>query len=77
MKHALIQQEKLRTQNVILDFIKTLAYVQNYKTILKSVNQIQAMLDDAMARNVIIDENVKQIAIKEMERLVAERNLQF
>lgn len=77
MKHALIQQEKLRTQNVILDFIKTLAYVQNYKTILKSVNQIQAMLDDAVARNVIIDENVKQIAIKEMERLVAERNLQF
>lgn len=51
--------------------------MQNYKTILKSVNQIQAMLDDAVARNVIIDEAVKQIAIKEMERLVAERNLQF
>ena len=36
-KRALIEQEKLRTQNVILDFISTLKVVPNYKTILKSV----------------------------------------
>jgi len=33
------------------------------------------MLDDAVERNVIIDDNVKEIAQKEMDRLVAERNL--
>ncbi|CAD8210027.1 unnamed protein product [Paramecium pentaurelia] len=76
-KFALIEQEKLRTQNVILEYLSTLKHVANYKTILKSVNQIQAMLDDAVNRGVKIDAHVKEEAEKEMERLKAERNLQF
>ncbi|CAD8212296.1 unnamed protein product [Paramecium pentaurelia] len=76
-KFALIEQEKLRTQNVILDYLSTLKHVSNYKTILKSVNQIQAMLDDAVNRGVKIDAHVKEEAEKEMDRLKAERNLQF
>ena len=62
MKKALVEQEKLRTQNIILDFIATLKVVPNYKTILKAVGQITSMLEDAVTRNVLIDDYVKDIA---------------
>lgn len=35
------------------------------------------MLDDAVSRDIIIDDSVKDRAANEMDRLVAERNLQF
>ncbi len=45
---ALVLQEKLRTQNVILDFIDSLKIIENYKTIKKSVNIIKEMKEDAV-----------------------------
>lgn len=76
-KDALILQEKLRTQNIILDKINSLKVVENYKTILKSVNQLKEMKEDAKARNVEIDPDVIEKLDGCMDRLVAERNLRF
>jgi len=47
LEKAIIHQEKLRTQNVINDFIDTLKEVDNYKTIMKSRNGIMDMVEDA------------------------------
>ncbi|CAD8087723.1 unnamed protein product [Paramecium sonneborni] len=69
-KYAMIEQEKLRTQNGILDYLSTLKQVPNYKTILTSFNQIQAMLDVAVNRRVKIDD--QEEAEKKMVRLRAE-----
>lgn len=81
---ALVLQEKLRTQNSILRYISTLTRVNNYKIILKAVDTIESMLKgtqqcylDARDRKVQLDELVIDTATKEMERLVAERNLRF
>ena len=72
---AIILQEKLRTQNVILEFIDSLKIVENYKTLRKSVSIIKEMKEDAEKRGVLIDERVIEIADSTIERLVAERNL--
>lgn len=76
-KEAIVLQEKLRTQNIILDKIASLKVVENYKTILKSVNQLKEMKEDAKNRNVDIDKDVIDKLDETMERLVAERNLRF
>jgi hypothetical protein len=56
IEHAKIQQEKLRTQNVILKHVEDLKYVENYKTIMKSVNIIRDLLEDAILRGVHVDQ---------------------
>ena len=73
----MVLQVKLSTQNAIKDFIASLKVVANYKTILKSVNLIKEMKEDAKNKNIDIDQNVIELADKEIERLIAERNLRF
>ena len=68
-------KHKLELQNEILAYIKSLAKIDNYKVILKSVNKIQKMLKDAAPFN--IDQDVIDRANLEIERLNAERNLRF
>lgn len=57
--------------------MNSLKIVENYKTILKSVNIIQEMKDDSKNRKVDVDQEVLQRADKEIERLKAERNLRY
>ena len=46
--------------------------VENYKTIMKSVISIREMLEDAIKRNVKIDQHVTNVANSEMNRLISE-----
>jgi hypothetical protein len=50
-----IEHERLRTEGVIARYLDSIAYVEDYKTIQKSVNVITDMLDDAKVRDVKID----------------------
>lgn len=77
LNKAYIHQEKLRTQIHINSFIDSLAEVENYKTIKKSINSIQEMIEDAKNRKVDLDEDLLSKSSREMERLEAERNLRF
>jgi len=74
---AHIHQEKLKTQIEINMFIDSLSEVDNYKTIKKSINTINEMIEDAKVRNVELDLDILAKAQKECERLEAERNLRF
>jgi len=74
---AHIHQEKLRTQILIDTYINSLKEVDNYKTIKKSINSINDMIEDAKKRNVHIDEDLLAKAGGQNERLDSERNLRF
>lgn len=68
-------KHRLSLQNEILAYIKSLAKIDNYKVILKSVNKIKKLLKDAEPYN--IDQKVIDAAHVEIERLNAERDLRF
>lgn len=51
--------------------------VENYKTILKSVNQLQEMIDEALKSRVAVDQSIQHGVQQEVERLKAERNLRY
>jgi Ankyrin repeats (3 copies) len=77
LEKARIEQERLRTEGSILKYIDSLAYVENYKTIQKSVFVLKGMLEDATKRGVEIDEKIILRADKECARLISERNLRY
>jgi hypothetical protein len=77
LEKANIHEEKLKTQIEINKYIDSLAEVENYKTIRKSINTIQEMIEDARVRKVDLDADLVNKANREMERLEAERNLRF
>lgn len=70
-----IEHERLRTEGIISRYLESVAVVDDYKTIQKSVNTITEMLDDAVRRGVEVDPVIIGKADIERERLVAERNL--
>ena len=69
--------ERLKTEGVISKYIDSLSYVENYKTIQKSVFILKGMLDDAIKRGVTIDSVISERADKESRRLISERNLRY
>ena len=77
LDQAYTHQEKLRTQNMIMDQIVSLKEVENYKTIKKSINTTHEMIDDAKKRNVDLDYTIIEKVNNEVARLEAERNLRF
>lgn len=47
-------------------------YVENYKTIMKSVNTLRDLLEDANVRGIKVDQSVIDMANAEINRLVSE-----
>ena len=74
---AQLQQEKLETQNRIMDFLNKNRHVDNYKTILKSVKVLNEYIEDARERLVDLDEELVREVYDEVDRLKAERNLRY
>jgi len=74
---AQVLQEKLKTQDEIVAYINSWKVVDNYKGILKSINVINGMVEDARTRNTNLDEDVLEIVKRETDRLFSERQLRF
>ena len=72
-----IQLEKIRTQNIIKNFIDQHNVIDQYKTIKKSIIKIENMIKDADDRGVRIDLDFRQLAKATNERILAERNLRY
>mmetsp|Transcript_7108 Transcript_7108/g.6961 ORF Transcript_7108/g.6961 Transcript_7108/m.6961 type:complete len:418 (-) Transcript_7108:23-1276(-) len=72
---AKVEHERLRTEGEIQKFLGSLSYVENYKTIQKSVYLIGQMIEDAANRGVAVDQRIIDRAKAESDRLMAERNL--
>jgi len=53
--------------------IDSLKVVENYRTILKSVNIVKDMVDDAKHRNIDLDQKIMEKYQKETGRLYSER----
>ncbi|OMJ71288.1 hypothetical protein SteCoe_30549 [Stentor coeruleus] len=77
LEKARIEHERLKNEGVIEQYIESLAYVENYKTIQKSVFLLKNMLDDAKKQGVNIDKRTIDKAEKETSRLISERNLRY
>jgi len=67
--------ERLRTQNEIKAFIKSLEVIDNYKTIVKSQDTLNFLLKDADNRRVNVEQSVIEAVLREQSRLTAERDL--
>ena len=67
--------ERLKIEMQINNFIGTLQYVENYKTIQKSVFVLGQLLEEAASKGINIDAKIIDKAKKESERLISERNL--
>ena len=77
LEKANVENERLRTEGIIIKYIESLAYVENYKTIQKSVFILKGMLEDAVKRNVEVDPRIIDRVEKESVRLISERNLRY
>ena len=74
---AQVLQEKLRTQDEIIGYINGWKVVDNYKGILKAINVINGMVEEARSKNVNLDEDVLEAVKRETDRLFSERQLRF
>lgn len=77
LEKARIEHEQLKHEGIIEKFIDSLAYVENYKTIQKSVYTLRQMLKDCIDQEINIDQRIIERAEKETERLLSERNLRY
>lgn len=68
---------KLEKELDIKRFIKSVDFVEDYKTILKSVKILNDKLEDAKNLNIDLDPSVIQEINKCTSRLISERNLRF
>lgn len=74
---AQVTHLKLKQELDIMEFIKSKAHVEDYKTILKSVKILNDMVANAKALGVDLDPLVMQSVNQCTSRLIAERNLRF
>lgn len=75
LRRATIEHERLKTEGIIRRAVEALQVVDDYKTILKAVNHLNFLLEDAKQRGVDIDTKIMTSVRTETDRLVAERNL--
>ena len=75
LRRAKVEHERLKTEGIIRRAIEALQVVEDYKTILKAVNHLNFLLEDAKQRDVDIDTKIMTSVRTETDRLVAERNL--
>ena len=74
-KNAILQKDKLSREKDIKELLDSLKIVENHKTIIKSVYELDEKLKNAEKNNVKIDEKLLEKAAKEKERLLAEKEL--
>lgn len=77
VRNAQVLHLKLKREKDINEFIESLKFVPNYKTIKKSVNILEDKIAKAKADNVELDPDVLSKVNATTARLIAERNLQF
>ena len=77
MKAAEVLHLKLEREKEINEFIDSLAFVPNYKTIKKSVSILEEKVQRAKDLKVDIDPEILSRVNANIARLIAERNLQF
>ena len=74
-RDAEIHIEKLEREKEIYDHIKSLKFVDNHKTIEKSVYLLEQMIIKAEERKINLEIDIIQNAYLEKNRLLAERDL--
>ncbi len=78
LKHdATVLHLKLEKELDIRNFIQSVAHVENYKTIRKSVTVLNKKFEDAEKLGVEVDTNLIQQINECSNRLISERNLRF
>lgn len=77
VRQAEILHLKLQKEKEINEFIDSLKFVENYKTIKKSASILEEKLSKAKELNIDIDSNIISKVNATSARLIAERNLQF
>lgn len=77
LHHAQVTHLKLEKELDINNFIKSVAVVQDYKTILKSVKILNDKVATAKSLDVELDPIVLQAVNQCTSRLISERNLRF
>lgn len=77
LEKARKEHERLKIEGEIECYIDSLSYIENYKTIQKSVYTLKSMLEEADKQGVEIDNRISDRAKKEIARLISERNLRY
>ena len=77
VKAAEVLHLKLQKEKGINEFIDSLKFVENYKTIKKSVHLLEDLVTEARKLDVDLDPDIVSRVNNESARLIAERNLQF
>ena len=74
-KEATLNEDRLRREKDIKEHLDSLKVVEDHKTILKQVDELDKKLKDAEDSNVQLDKNLIQRAKDEKLRLLAEKEL--
>ena len=74
-KEATLNEDRLKREKDIREHLDSLKVVENHKTILKQVDELDQKLKSAEDNNVQLDKNLLQRAKDEKERLLAEKEL--
>ena len=72
---AVLNEDRLRREKYIRELLDSLKVVEDHKTILKKVDELDKKLKSAEDNNVQLDKNLLQRAADEKKRLIAEKEL--
>ena len=74
-KLATLNEDRLRREKYIRELLDSVKVVEDHKTILKKVDELDKKLKNAEENNVKLDPNLIQRAAVEKKRLLAEKDL--
>jgi len=74
-KLATLNEDRLKREKDVREHLDSLKVVEDHKTILKKVDELDKKLKDAENNNVKLDENLLKRASDEKKRLLAEKEL--
>ena len=72
---ATLNEDRLRREKYIRELLDSVKVVEDHKTILKKVDELDKKLKNAEENNVKLDPNLIQRAAVEKKRLLAEKDL--
>ena len=74
-KSAILNEDRLKREKDVREHLDSLKVVEDHKTILKKVDELDKKLKSAEDNNVQLDKNLLQRAADEKKRLLAEKEL--
>ena len=74
-KLATLNEDRLKREKDVREHLDSLKVVEDHKTILKKVDELDKKLKSAEDNNVQLDKNLLQRASDEKKRLLAEKEL--